>query len=46
MQDVHLTRLDGSTITVAASAVEALATGLRGSALDTTAAEYDAARTR
>jgi FAD/FMN-containing dehydrogenase len=45
MQDVCLTRLDGSTITVPASAVEALAAVLRGRVLDTTAAEYAAART-
>src|SRR5689334_3960479 len=45
MQDVHLTRLDGSTITAAAGAVEALASALRGRVLDTTAAEYDGART-
>src|SRR5262249_16811890 len=45
MQDVHLTRLDGNTITVAASAVEALVSMLRGRVLNTTAAEYDAART-
>jgi FAD/FMN-containing dehydrogenase len=45
MQDVHLTRLDGSTITIAASAVEALASGLRVHVLTTTAAEYDDIRT-
>jgi FAD/FMN-containing dehydrogenase len=45
MQDVHLTRLDGSTITVAAGAVEALASGLRGRVLSTSAVEYDDART-
>jgi FAD/FMN-containing dehydrogenase len=44
MQDVHLTRLDGSTMTVAAGAVEALASVLHGRVLDTTAAEYDGAR--
>jgi FAD/FMN-containing dehydrogenase len=45
MQDVHLTRLDGSTMTVAASTIEALASVLRGRVLDTTTAEYDGART-
>jgi FAD/FMN-containing dehydrogenase len=40
-----MTRLDGSTITINAGAVEALASGLRGRVLDTAAADYDSART-
>ena len=44
MQDVRLTRLDGSTVTVAAGAVEALAAGLRGRVLDAAAEGYDEAR--
>jgi hypothetical protein len=44
MQDVHLTRLDGSTVAIDASAVEALASVLRGRMLDSTATEYDKAR--
>src|SRR5215472_5602827 len=44
MQNTHLTRLDGSTVTIAASAVEALASGLRGHVLNPTAEEYDKAR--
>ena len=44
MQDVRLTRLDGSTVTVAPGAVEALAAGLRGRVLDAAAEGYDEAR--
>jgi hypothetical protein len=44
MQDVRLTRLDGSTVTVAAGAVEAFAAGLRGRVLDAAAEGYDEAR--
>jgi FAD/FMN-containing dehydrogenase len=44
MQDAHLTRLDGSTVTICASAVEALGSALRGRVLDPTAEEYDKAR--
>ena len=45
MQNTGMTRLDGSTVTIDAGAVEALASGLRGRVLDPAAADYDAART-